>query len=154
MFLSWAPFSISNRKKGYLPKLYRQLGFSNIHLSEYSVIKRYKYSHPSATPVVCSSKQANGSSPLQWSEEVERKRLYLERKYRFFEKQFATIQSCTVCNGSGKLPCKFCKGTGFMTLGDTLLCSVSGNCDCVVCKSQGEVDCEHCRGTGHIAGWL
>ncbi|KAK4522369.1 hypothetical protein GAYE_HPESCF16G0249 [Galdieria yellowstonensis] len=138
MFLSWAPFSISNRKKGYLPKLYRQLGFSNIHLSEYSVIKRYKYSHPSATPVVCSSKQANGSSPLQWSEEVERKRLYLERKFRFFEKQFATIQSCTVCNGSGKLPCKF----------------FSGNCDCVVCKSQGEVDCEHCRGTGHIAGWL
>ncbi|GJQ11827.1 hypothetical protein GpartN1_g3618.t1 [Galdieria partita] len=151
MFLFGAPSTISYSKRS------RLLDFLKGPSLSYTWLPPFK-SNLFRQPYVGSSwYEVNGSLQANSSlshEELERKRQYLERKYRFFEKEFASIQSCTFCKGSGKLPCKFCNGTGFMMLGDALVCSVSGNCDCVVCRAQGEIDCERCRGTGHIAGWL
>jgi len=66
--------------------------------------------------------------------------------------QFA---GCKTCKSTGKVECKWCMGTGLLTLGDSLLCSLetkSSVCPC--CKSSGELKCPDCKGTGFVANWL
>ena len=59
--------------------------------------------------------------------------------------------TCSICQGEGNILCKFCKGTGFLMLGDELI----GTCnDCPVCKGNGEMPCKLCAGSGMIAHWV
>ncbi|KAJ7247938.1 hypothetical protein O6H91_Y426100 [Diphasiastrum complanatum] len=45
--------------------------------------------------------------------------------------------SCASCEASGRLECRWCKGTGFFILGDSMLCEVpSRNTKCRVCYGQ------------------
>lgn len=56
---------------------------------------------------------------------------------------------CPECAGSGRQPCRFCRGTGIVTFGKDfrpcLICS-----DAVV---SGQENCSSCSGTGQIAPW-
>jgi hypothetical protein len=52
---------------------------------------------------------------------------------------------CPECAGSGKLPCRFCRGTGFVVFGNEYK-------PCQIC-TDGFEECSECRGTGKIAPW-
>ena len=41
---------------------------------------------------------------------------------------------CTSCHGEGEVECRFCRGTGFFTIGDDL---IGTNNDCPVCRGTG-----------------
>ncbi|GMH33365.1 hypothetical protein BSKO_01199 [Bryopsis sp. KO-2023] len=43
--------------------------------------------------------------------------------------------SCDCCKGSGTLECGFCNGTGVLTIGDVVYCSMTGCDHCPVCKN-------------------
>ena len=58
--------------------------------------------------------------------------------------------ACEECGGHGELQCRYCRGTGFFTIGDELI--GSGN-DCPVCKASGFEVCRPCQGTGAVAKW-
>eukprot|EP00210_Caulerpa_lentillifera_P001591 g1529.t1 len=61
---------------------------------------------------------------------------------------------CSCCNGTGFKECPFCHGTGVMTVGDALYCSLEGCSKCPVCNSEGLVKCKDCMGTGFRASWI
>mmetsp|Transcript_29283 Transcript_29283/g.59902 ORF Transcript_29283/g.59902 Transcript_29283/m.59902 type:complete len:168 (+) Transcript_29283:30-533(+) len=58
--------------------------------------------------------------------------------------------TCTTCSGSGKIICRFCKGTGFFMIGNDL---IGRNNACPTCRSKGEEVCQLCVGSGSIAKW-
>jgi hypothetical protein len=62
--------------------------------------------------------------------------------------------ACLKCRGSGVDECKFCSATGLLTLGDKILCSVSGGTKCPVCRGSGYQSCSGCSGCGQIAKWI
>ncbi|KAL3943862.1 MAG: hypothetical protein SGBAC_002064 [Bacillariaceae sp.] len=53
---------------------------------------------------------------------------------------------CPECAGSGKMPCRFCGGSGFVRYGNDIR-------TCMMCK-DGFEECSSCRGTGKIAPWV
>lgn len=53
---------------------------------------------------------------------------------------------CPDCAGSGKMPCRFCHGTGMVRYGNDIR-------TCMMCK-DGYEECSSCRGTGKIAPWV
>ena len=55
---------------------------------------------------------------------------------------------CPDCAGSGRQPCRFCRGTGIVSLGNEFR-------PCLICANAvvGQEDCALCRGTGQIAPW-
>lgn len=61
---------------------------------------------------------------------------------------------CACCHGSGQRLCTWCRGSGALTLGDTVYCSETGCSPCPICTNTGTVECQHCKGTGFRAGWL
>ena len=64
-------------------------------------------------------------------------------------------EQCACCGGSGQGRCTFCRGSGALTLGDHVFCSLEEGCkSCPVCKSKGSVKCVHCKGTGARAPWM
>ena len=52
---------------------------------------------------------------------------------------------CEECAGSGKMVCRFCRGTKFIVFGEDFR-------PCIIC-SEGQEDCSACRGTGQVAPW-
>ena len=96
-------------------------------------------------PIICSS------FPLS-------NKILLEQQLKFFDSleicNVSNIETCSVpcmkCN-YGKIYCEFCKGTGFLMLGNDL---IGTNNICVVCSGTGEKFCNTCAGTGNIANWL
>ena len=85
---------------------------------------------------------------------------------------------CTGCRGTGLCDCQFCRGSGAMTVGEQVFCSLAEGCrGCPACKrkvparrglaawcgtgptadchprAQGQIKCKQCRGTGKLAGW-
>ncbi|RLM87595.1 uncharacterized protein C2845_PM04G12720 [Panicum miliaceum] len=63
--------------------------------------------------------------------------------------------SCSSCQSSGHVECKWCAGTGFFILGNNMLCEVpSRNTKCVICSGKGFASCADCQGTGFRAKWL
>lgn len=52
---------------------------------------------------------------------------------------------CAECAGSGKMPCRFCRGTKTVVFGTAFRA-------CIIC-SDGTEACGSCRGTGKIAPW-
>lgn len=69
------------------------------------------------------------------------------------QKRNAQPVVCEGCKGSGLCECNFCKGSGYMRLGDMFLCSTT-SCECSVCKGTGDIPCTNCRGTGMRAAWM
>lgn len=61
---------------------------------------------------------------------------------------------CPDCRATGVVECKFCGSTGMLTLGDKLLCSVTGSTTCPVCEGSGDCRCQKCGGCGQIAKWI
>lgn len=59
-------------------------------------------------------------------------------------------EQCDQCSGSGVIPCNYCHGTGFLTMGDIII--GTGN-KCPVCMGKGEKECSKCMGSGYIAKW-
>lgn len=55
---------------------------------------------------------------------------------------------CADCAGSGKQPCRFCRGTGIVSFGMEFR-------PCLICVHAvvGQETCSSCRGTGKIAPW-
>jgi hypothetical protein len=85
----------------------------------------------------------------------------LEQSWRFQHRNHAgsggdegQSRDCPACIGSGAKECGFCSGTGILTVGDKLLCSVSGGTSCPVCRGVGETRCESCNGSGQVAKWI
>lgn len=63
--------------------------------------------------------------------------------------------SCSSCQSTGDVECKWCAGTGFFILGNNMLCEVpSKNTRCVICSGKGFASCADCKGTGFRAKWL
>uniref|UniRef100_A0ACD5XRZ5 Uncharacterized protein n=1 Tax=Avena sativa TaxID=4498 RepID=A0ACD5XRZ5_AVESA len=63
--------------------------------------------------------------------------------------------SCSSCQSTGDVECKWCAGTGFFILGNNMLCEVpSKNTRCVICSGKGFASCVDCKGTGFRAKWL
>lgn len=82
------------------------------------------------------------------------RRLDLLWKMSDAAKAGAKPERCADCRGTGELECRFCAGTGSMTVGDTLYCSETGCSPCPVCGATGDVRCGSCSGTGFRASWL
>jgi len=57
---------------------------------------------------------------------------------------------CPLCIGEKVLICKYCRGTGFLIMGDELI--GTGN-NCTICMGKGETECKRCMGSGYIAKW-
>lgn len=93
---------------------------------------------------------------LSHSLQLNNKQL-LEQQYRLFtameicdlQKLETCCNNCHHCN-NGRVLCDFCKGTGFLMLGDDL---IGTNNVCPVCSGGGEQNCKRCCGTGKIASW-
>ena len=48
-------------------------------------------------------------------------------------------EQCDQCSGNGVIPCNYCHGTGFLTMGDIII--GTGN-KCPVCMGKGEKECK------------
>ena len=59
-------------------------------------------------------------------------------------------EMCPRCLGKGVVMCDYCRGTGFLTMGDAII--GTGN-NCTVCMGKGEKECPKCMGSGYIAKW-
>ena len=57
---------------------------------------------------------------------------------------------CPLCGGEKVLVCNYCRGTGFLTMGDEII--GTGN-NCTICMGKGEKECKRCMGSGYIARW-
>ena len=57
---------------------------------------------------------------------------------------------CPLCCGEKVLVCNYCRGTGFLTMGDEII--GTGN-NCTICMGKGEKECKRCMGSGYIAKW-
>ena len=58
-------------------------------------------------------------------------------------------ESCKVCHSEGAVNCRFCGGTGFLTVGRKFY---GMGQKCPVC-SDGEEQCRACMGNGFVAAW-
>ena len=95
-------------------------------------------------------------SNLSCALQVNQRRL-LEQQLKVFSAietcDVTKIDTCSIdchyCN-NGRVLCEFCKGTGFLMLGDVL---IGTNNICPVCAGGGEQNCKKCSGTGKIANW-
>lgn len=57
---------------------------------------------------------------------------------------------CSLCLGKKTVICNYCRGTGFLTMGDIII--GTGNA-CPICMGKGEKECKMCMGSGYIAKW-
>lgn len=57
---------------------------------------------------------------------------------------------CLQCDGKGEVVCVYCRGTGFLMLGNDL---IGTNNDCPVCNGTGMNECKKCMGAGYIVKW-
>lgn len=93
-------------------------------------------------------RQSFGSQAM---ESMEKGRVKLEMSWQIEEcetDEDTCTDFCEDCAGSGKQPCRFCRGTGIVTLGN-------GFRPCLICVDtmKGQENCSSCRGTGQIAPW-
>jgi hypothetical protein len=57
---------------------------------------------------------------------------------------------CDICEGEGLVNCRFCAGTGFLTIGEMLM---GDGKHCPVCSGDGEEECKSCMGSKWVAKW-
>jgi hypothetical protein len=83
---------------------------------------------------------------------LDRGRVRLEMNWQIEECESDTESCsdfCPECAGSGRQPCRFCRGTGMIVFGKDFR-------SCLICADApviGQEDCSACRGTGQIAPW-
>lgn len=53
------------------------------------------------------------------------------------------IETCSPCQGAGKIACSLCKGAGTLTCE---ACAGRGSTPCATCEAKGEVTCDTCKG--------
>ncbi len=53
------------------------------------------------------------------------------------------VETCTPCNGVGKIPCPLCHGAATLTCE---ACSGRGSAPCPTCNASGEATCATCKG--------
>lgn len=85
---------------------------------------------------------------FQAQQSMEKGRVRLEMTWQIDECQTDEDSCegfCEECAGSGKMPCRFCRGTNVVAYGNDYR-------TCIVC-AEGSEDCSKCRGTGKIAPW-
>lgn len=139
---------------------YSFISFSNPVFSQFrtGVRRRSPARSPRrASRLVCDSR---GGKPGRHEEQPDqqpraRRELWndLELQWRLQGMRHAPPQTCARCGGDGRAECRACNATGMLTLGDTLICTLDGNCNCLLCNA-GLVVCPNCKGTGKIAAWL
>ena len=84
---------------------------------------------------------------------LDRGRVRLEMNWQIEEcetAQGSCTDFCLECAGSGRQPCRFCRGTGVIVFG------TDDFRPCLICShttAVGQEDCSACRGTGQIAPW-
>lgn len=89
---------------------------------------------------------------------VESWRYMLEKKIEIYDSikecDLTDIHSCgdecTLCSGAGEILCNYCRGTGFLTMGDVIIGTRN---NCTLCNGKGETECKKCMGSGYIAKW-
>ena len=59
-------------------------------------------------------------------------------------------EQCPLCLGTKTNLCNYCRGTGFLTMGNDII--GTGN-NCSICNGIGEMECSRCKGSGYIARW-
>jgi len=67
------------------------------------------------------------------------------------EEEPCGAMACKTCQGEGVVPCRFCAGCGFLTVGNEQVMMGTGKA-CPICQA-GEEACPSCRGSGWIARW-
>lgn len=82
---------------------------------------------------------------------LEKGRVHLEMSWQMDECENDSdtcSDFCSDCSGSGKQPCRFCRGTGIVSFGREFR-------PCLICVHAvvGQETCSSCRGTGKIAPW-
>lgn len=100
---------------------------------------------------------AHRMPPLNSEEEYIRTRRNLELRWKLMqsndecdvEDMYSCGGPCDICDGEGVVECRFCQGTGFLTIGETIY---SGK-DCPVCSGAGEEECKSCMGRKWVAKW-
>lgn len=85
-------------------------------------------------------------------ESLEQGRVQLEMNWQIHEceaDQDSCSTACPDCEGSGKIPCRFCRGRGVIAFGE------SDFRPCIICSPtmSGWEECPSCHGAGHIAPW-
>eukprot|EP00980_Cylindrotheca_fusiformis_P005581 scaffold1184_cov132-Cylindrotheca_fusiformis.AAC.2 len=94
------------------------------------------------------AKPSSFANQVQQSLNSKKGRVRLEMNWQIDECQTDEDSCegfCEECSGSGKMPCRFCRGTKIAAYGDDYR-------TCIVC-AEGSEDCSACRGTGKIAPW-
>lgn len=100
----------------------------------------------------------NNSPPPQKRKCIEDFRNNLQTNIEIYESinecNVSDIMSCggkcIICMGTGLVICQFCHGTGFLTIGDTIIGTRN---NCTACMGRGEKECVKCMGSGYIAKW-
>jgi DnaJ-class molecular chaperone len=100
---------------------------------------------------------AHRMPPLSSEEEYNRARRNLELRWKLMQSNdecdLEDMNSCggpcEDCEGEGVVECRFCQGTGFLTIGETIY---KGK-DCPVCSGSGEEECKSCMGRKWVAKW-
>lgn len=100
---------------------------------------------------------AHRMPPLSSEEEYNRARRNLELRWKLMQSNdecdLEDMNSCggpcEDCEGEGVVECRFCQGTGFLTIGETIY---KGK-DCPVCSGTGEEECKSCMGRKWVAKW-
>jgi hypothetical protein len=83
---------------------------------------------------------------------LDRGRVRLEMNWQIEEcetDETSCTDFCLECAGSGRQPCRFCRGTGVVVFGKDFR-------SCLICSETmmiGQENCSGCRGTGRIAPW-
>lgn len=96
-------------------------------------------------------KENNRNSPDLFRENLEKNvEVYESIKECDVSEINSCGDKCPLCLGEKVLICNYCRGTGFLTMGDILI--GTGN-SCVVCMGKGEKECKRCMGSGYIAKW-
>jgi hypothetical protein len=96
--------------------------------------------------------QPRPSYGSQALESFEKGRVHLEMNWQIDECETdkdSCAEFCPDCAGSGHQACRFCRGTGIVSLGNEFR-------PCLICTKAvaGQEDCASCRGTGQIAPWV
>ncbi|KAK9789744.1 hypothetical protein WJX73_002052 [Symbiochloris irregularis] len=122
----------------------------------------------SAVPRICSSEKENHREDpedlsvefarLAQPERFRKQANHLELAWQASKRR--KPKPCEGCAGTGESECQWCKGTGVLTVGEHIFCTMEEGCKpCPVCNRKGQpgggqLRCECCKGTGWRASWM
>lgn len=119
---------------------------------------RPRFRRPNEHVTTCALRE-NGSNSSRNENDDSSKRAKknswndLELQWRLQNFRNKPPQNCTHCGGDGQMECRACNATGLLMFGNSLICTMDGNCNCLLCNG-GLLVCTKCKGTGKIAAWL